>query len=292
MDWRFSTLTLALAFGISGTNPWALPQTPAPVQTPATSVQPRDLALEGAEALIGRALFLRGFYAGGELAYDALGKVKGEPKKLDWTLAGADISKVVRRGEDVGAGELELDGLRVAIRYNPDQHVFERHPQKDQKLRILLAVNDGARGLQGALAAIFAVGIDPTLQRSMPTYWQHYFFPGLVWPGDDLTGQTIIPANAAPGGGITFPVLEKKQEPELTNEARQDHVKGLVQVRITVGTDGVPRRTSIRQPLGYGLDARVAETVAKYRFHPGTKDGNPVAVEMLVNQTFDYSPPR
>ena len=244
----------------------------------------RDAALEGAEAMVGRALFLRGCYAGGDLTYDAMGHVKGEPKQVDWTLAGTNIEKVTRKS----AGELELDGVRVAMRYNPEQHIFERHPQKDEKLKILLAVNSEARGLQGALATMFAVGIDPALQRAMPAYWRHYFSPGLAWPQDDLTGQTIVPANSA--AGLEFPVAEKKPEPEFTGEARQDKVKGTVLVRMVVGTDGVARRIAIRQPLGYGLDARVAETLERYRFKPGMKDGKRVAVEMVVNQMFDVYP--
>ncbi len=248
----------------------------------------RDEALEATEALVGRAIFIRHGYAGGELTYDVLGHVHGEPKELDWTLAGADIDKVLRRSP----AELELDGVRVAMRYNPDQHVFERHPQKDQKLKIVLAVNEGARGLQGALATIFAVGIDPGLQRAMPLYWRHYFSPGLAWPSDPLTGKTII-GLTAPVAGLEMPVIEKKAEPEFTTEARQDHLKGVVGLRLTVGPDGLPARIAIRQPLGYGLDANAVQAVAKYRFRPGMKDGQPVAVDMLVNQTFDYyQPPR
>jgi TonB family protein len=247
----------------------------------------RDPALEGAQAMVGRALFLRGCFASNDLTFDALGHVKGEPKLVDWTLAGVNIEKVTRRGAGAGAGELELDGVRVAMRYNPDQHIFERHPMKDEKVKILLAVNAEARGLQGALATMFAVGIDPGLQRAMPPYWRHYFSPGLAWPNDELTGQTIFPATAAAISGLEFPVAEKKPEPDFTNEARQDHVKGLVQARITVGPDGVPRRITIRQPLGYGLDAKVVESLARWRFRPGMKDGKPVAVEMIVNQQFD-----
>ena len=233
---------------------------------------------------MGRALILRGFPAGDELKYDAAGHPQGSGKVTDWTLAGFDLEKVSRRAD----GDLQLDGVRVAIRYNPEQHIFERHPQKDEKLKILLAVNSEARGLQGALATMFAVGIDPALQRAMPAYWRHYFSPGLAWPQDDLTGQTIVPANSA--AGLEFPVAEKKPEPEFTGEARQDKVKGTVLVRMVVGTDGVARRIAIRQPLGYGLDARVAETLERYRFKPGMKDGKRVAVEMVVNQMFDVYP--
>jgi len=283
---RFSIVSLILlTFAIGGRAVAArrLPQTQA-------AATPRDLALESAEAMVGRALFLRGFYVGNDLTYDVLGHVKGDPKQVDWTLAGVDIQKVTRRSGGVGAGELELDGVRVAMRYNPDQHIFERHPQKDEKLKIVLAVNAEARGLQGALATIFAVGIDPALQRAMPAYWRHYFSPQLKWPDDDLTGQTIVPFNAPNTSGLEFPIAEKKPEPDFTNQARLDHVKGLVQMRVTVGTDGLPRRIAIRQPLGYGLDAKTADNLAKYRFKPGTKDGKPVAVEVIVNQMFDVYP--
>jgi len=292
--WRFGTLTLSAAlavlFGIQASTGWARTAQQTAAADPAAALAPaRDPALEAAEALEGRAMFLRGCYAGGELSFDSLGHVLGTPKSVDWTLAGVNVEKVSRRGG--GAGELELDGVRVAMRYNPDQHVFERHPLKDQKLKILLAVNADARGLQGALATMFAVGIDPALQRSMPPYWRHYFSSSLKWPDDDLTAQTVIAANPPPGSGVEMPVLEKKLEPEFTSEARQDRVKGLVQIKITVGTDGVPRRIAIKQPLGYGLDERAVETVARYRFRPGTKDGKPVAVEVIVNQTFDFYPP-
>ncbi len=280
MGWRFGALGLALAGCVAplGLNA-AAGQQPAPIVREA----PHDTALEGADAMVGRALFLRGGYAGGDLTFDAMGHVKGEPKQLDWTLSGVNIEKVVRKN----ATELQMEGVRVAMRYNPDQHIFERHPLKDEKIKIMLGVNADGHGLQGALAMMFAVGIDPALQRAMPPYWRHYFSPKLAWPDDDLTGQAIVSGNAA---GLEYPVAEKKPEPEFTSQARQDHVKGLVQVKIVVGMDGVPRRIAIRQPLGYGLDARVVENLARYRFKPGMKDGKPVAVEMVVNQMFDVYP--
>jgi TonB family protein len=288
---RFGTLLLTLVLAAMRGNGAQAPVSPG-AQTPGagptaaarTQLTPaRDFALEDAEALIGRAIFLRGGYAGNDLTYDTMGHIRGEPKQLDWTLSAANIEKVFRHGP----GELELDGTRVVMRYNPDQHVFERHPQKDDKLKIVLAVDEAAHGFQGVLATIFAVGIDPGLQRAMPLYWRHYFSPGLAWPNDDLTGKTIIPANAQQGGGVQYPVLDKKSEPEFTLEARADKVRGLVQLRLTVGPDGLPRRISIKQPLGYGLDQKAVEAAMKYRFRPGMKDGQPVAIEMLINQNFD-----
>ena len=58
-----------------------------------------DAALVTAQRLVGKALFLRGFYAANELRYEAQGRVLGSPKVGDWTLAGVNVSKVeVARG--------------------------------------------------------------------------------------------------------------------------------------------------------------------------------------------------
>ena len=255
--------------------------------TTAATEAARDEALDAATVVVGRATILRGFPDGNELRYDAAGRLVGQPKAVDWTLAGVEVQKVVRRAD----GALEMEGVRVAIRYNPEQHTFERHALKETKVRMELPAAGSARPVRAALDAMVSVGIDPALQRSMPPYWVHYFIPGTAWGADDLAGQTIVPANGKPAAGLQFPVLIKKAEAEFTPEAVKDRVKGTVQLRLVVGADGVPRRIAIRQPLGYGLDERTVEAAAKYRFQPGMQDGKPVAMEVIVNQAFDVPPP-
>jgi TonB family protein len=248
----------------------------------AADAVPTDPLAELAQTWMGRALILRGFYEGVDLNYDAKGHLLGEPPKVvDWTLAGMNIEKVSRSE----AGMVVLEGPRVAIQYNPGVREFQRHPQKDERLRVTFPATDAA-GMKAALAAVFAVGIDPSVERSVPSYWQHYFLPATEWSGADVVGTVVsVPGPTVPPG-LVMPVLETKVEPEFTGEAQRDKVKGTVQVRVAVGPDGIPRQITIRQPLGYGLDERAAEAVAKYRFRPGTQDGKPVAVEMLINQPF------
>ena len=248
----------------------------------AAAVADDDLGQIAAERWVGRALILRGFPAGDELKYDAAGRLRSSGKVTDWTLAGFDLEKVSRRAD----GDLQLDGVRVAIRYNPEQHTFDRHPLKDEKMRIEFPAA-AVRGVGPALAARFSVGIDPALERSMPPYWSHYFIPALEWPPDGLTGQTIVGQGGKMPEGVVYPELEKKLEPGFTPEASADHVRGTVQVRMDVDAQGVPQRIVVRQPLGYGLDARTVETVGRYRFRPGMQDGVPAATEMTVNQAFD-----
>jgi TonB family protein len=181
--------------------------------------------------------------------------------------------------------------MRVASRYNPDQHQFERHTLKGVSLKVILPASD-ATTLNGTMAAIFSTGIDPALERSMPSEWRHYFLPGSEWQGgDSLAGVAILPAGVKPPEGTVLPEAEKKPEPGYTDQARMDRVKGTVDLRLVVDADGVPRRITIRQPLGYGLDASTAEAVARWRFRPGSVNGKPAAIEVLINQGFDLVTP-
>jgi TonB family protein len=245
--------------------------------------------LDAAEALMGRALFLRGLYLTNDLEFDAAGRVSGAPKTGDWTLAGVNVLKVERRG----AKTIELDGMRVAIRYNTDNHQFERHPLNDEKMKILVGDPAGLSGWNAAVDKIFAQGIDPGLQRAMPPFWQHYFNPALAWPQDAVTGQTIYTLFGQPGQAkdVTPPTVLRKTDAKMTSFAEHDKVHGVLQLRMVIDAAGVPHRIAIARPIGYGLDERAVEAVAKWQFQPGMRGGQPVAVEMLLNYDFEFVAP-
>jgi TonB family protein len=252
-----------------------------------TSPAANGVALS-AEHLVGKALFLRGFYAVNDLRYDAGGRVQGFPKTGEWTLAGVNVLKA-----QVLPGQIELDGVRVAIRYNAEQHQFERHPLNEEKMKILVAEAGDAKGFEAAMAAIFSVGIDPALQRSTPVYWQHYFNPGLEWPADALNGVTAYPSYGLPNQAkdVTPAIATKKVEAKFTSFAEHDRVKGPILLRMVVDADGVPQRIYVVQPLGYGLEQSAVEAMGKWRFTPGTREGKPVATGVVVSQDFEYAAP-
>ena len=243
-----------------------------------------DAEMTVASLLVGRALFLRGFYLNDELTYNASGKVRGEPKVGDWTLAAVNVLKVARRGTD----EIELDGVRAAARYNPENHEFERHVLKDEKVQVVVADPGDATRLEAELAEIFSVGIDPEMQAAMPDYWRHYFNPALSWPQDALDGQTIYPMDG-PGElskDVIAPRVDHRVEAKFDDRALRDKVQGAVELRLVVDASGVPRRVKIARPLGYGLDASAVEAVEKWRFVPGMKAGRAVPTELVVEQQF------
>src|SRR6266478_7831916 len=99
-----------------------------------TTVPDKDDGMIAASLLVGKGLFLRGFYLNNDLTYDAAGRVQGSPKVGDWTVAAVNVLKAERRGAD----EIELDGVRAAIRYNPDTHEFQRHALNDEKMRLVI----------------------------------------------------------------------------------------------------------------------------------------------------------
>lgn len=53
-----------------------------------------------------------------------------------------------------------------------------------------------------------------------------------------------------------------------------------------VGADGLAHDIKVIQPLGMGLDEKAVETVGVWRFRPGVKQGNPVAVQAKIEVSF------
>jgi len=271
MSWKSAALMLALAVagGI------------APAQQDAAAALTHDAEADEAAQMVGRALFLRCFCAEDNLSFDAQGHVAGQAKTTDWTLAAVNVQKVERKGP----GEIELDGVKVAIRFATDRREFDRHPQNDDKMRIVIADTGDAAAFERALKSVFATGIDRELQRAMPQYWQHYFEPGLAWPQDALTGQAINSiAAATPTASIA--AVTHKSDAGYTPLAGRDRVGGTVRLRMVVDAEGMPRRIAVLQPLGYGLDERAVEALGKYRFTPAMVQGQPVASNVTIDEEF------
>jgi TonB family protein len=88
------------------------------------------------------------------------------------------------------------------------------------------------------------------------------------------------------GSGVTAPSVIFKAEPEYSQEARDMKIEGTVVLRIVVGVDGVPEDISVLRSLGLGLDEKAVESIGKWRFKPGMKDGVPVPVAAQVEVNF------
>ena len=88
------------------------------------------------------------------------------------------------------------------------------------------------------------------------------------------------------GQGVTAPSLIYKMEPAYSQEARLAKFQGTVILRVVIGADGIPGDISVVRALGLGLDEQAIRAVREWRFLPGTKDGEPVAVAAQVEVNF------
>ena len=88
------------------------------------------------------------------------------------------------------------------------------------------------------------------------------------------------------GGGVSNPVAISKRDPEYSEEARKAHLWGTVVLTLVVGPDGLAHDIRVVRPLGMGLDEKAVATFGQWRFRPGLKKGNPVAVQATIEVNF------
>jgi TonB family protein len=89
------------------------------------------------------------------------------------------------------------------------------------------------------------------------------------------------------GKGVNSPVALFDPLPFYTEEARAAGIEGIVLLQLVVRKDGTAGSFKVLHGLGYGLDQSAISTVAnKWRFRPGTYNGVPADVQILIEVSF------
>jgi TonB family protein len=96
------------------------------------------------------------------------------------------------------------------------------------------------------------------------------------------------PSGIYPAGkmGVTVPEVIFNPEPSFSDEARKAKAQGMVLLLVVVGKDGRTHDIRVGQSLGMGLDEKAIEAVNRWRFRPGTLNGQPVATQIAVQVDF------
>jgi TonB family protein len=90
--------------------------------------------------------------------------------------------------------------------------------------------------------------------------------------------------------GVQPPIVLSKPLPTYTERARQEGIEGIVLIQVLIHKDGTVDTFKILRGLGYGLDESAINTIAtKWRFKPGTLNGNPVDVYANIEVSFRLS---
>src|SRR5437762_2229466 len=88
------------------------------------------------------------------------------------------------------------------------------------------------------------------------------------------------------GGGVSAPVVLYKVDPEYSEEARKAKYSGTVVLQLVVDPAGKARDIRVVRSLGLGLDEKAIEAVNKWRFKPGYRNGQAVAVQATIEVNF------
>lgn len=91
-----------------------------------------------------------------------------------------------------------------------------------------------------------------------------------------------------PGNGVLLPQPVKEVKPQYTADAMRAKVQGVVVVECVVLPDGSVGPVEIVRSLDstFGLDQEAIKAAKQWKFRPGTRFGEPVAVLVTIELTF------
>ena len=91
-----------------------------------------------------------------------------------------------------------------------------------------------------------------------------------------------------PGAGIINPKLQQEVKPQYTAEAMRAQVQGEVRLEVVVLPDGTVGNVRVIRSLDpvFGLDQEAIRAARQWRFTPGTRFGEPIAVLVVIALEF------
>lgn len=101
----------------------------------------------------------------------------------------------------------------------------------------------------------------------------------------DLSGD------ADAGADLREPAPYRRLRPAYTDAAASAEAEATVDVSVEIGADGEVGRVGVVRWAGFGLDEEVVSTVRRMHFRPAERDGERVAVRVLLRYNF-RKPPR
>lgn len=105
------------------------------------------------------------------------------------------------------------------------------------------------------------------------------------------TGPAASPAPAAAPARIELPSSDasylQNPRPPYPAMSKRLNEQGTVRLNVLIGPDGLAQKAEIRQSSGFErLDKAALETVMKWRYQPGKRDGMPVAMWFVIPLVF------
>lgn len=251
--------------------------------------------------------------------YDGEGKPLNGADEGPWTVYGGILIDHISLHSD----QLRIEGRRILFLFEKGQFkLMEFKTLKDRKkppfppeVKLEIKLDhplDSAEQAQTVLGRIFVLNSADFL-NSLPEFWRKCLADRLTYDPSqameaEFSWKEPLQDNHKPmhleptatskdqtvfhvGQGIAAPRVTYAPEPSFSEIARYEkfHEKfqGIVTFTVIVGTDGRLHDVHVLHPLGLGLDDSAFATLQTWRFDPGKRNGEPVAVEMNIEVSFN-----
>ncbi len=86
--------------------------------------------------------------------------------------------------------------------------------------------------------------------------------------------------------GVKAPSVVSRVNPSYTDEAKTAKIQGTVGISAVVNAQGHAEEIQVTKSLDPGLDASAVGAISQWVFNPGTKDGQPVDVAVMIEVNF------
>jgi TonB family protein len=239
-----------------------------------------------------RVLALRKPFAHGDQKYNSAGQLLNARSADPWLLYGAfQVEKL-----DLSKDTLRFEGPRVALRHaKTTDSTYITKLDKSAKVEIHLdhplnspeeaqELMDRVFFPEGEVtphaAPEFRRADDNTPADQIFHVSKHASHP----PGDNAPEA----ADDRDKEGIVLPPRPTyTPEPGYSPQARNAKYQGTVVLQIVIDKAGKISRVRLERALGMGLDENAMEEVKRWRFNPATRNGQPVAVTMNIEVSFN-----
>jgi TonB family protein len=234
-------------------------------------------------------LYLRHSFKADSQEYDAQGQPVNPSGEGPWSLYGRmDVNKIA-----IDKDRLRVEGKRAVYRHDGRGCGIGCMPYMDGKqVKVTIRLSGPLSSVSDAdtaLNRVFAVTPEDMVS-SVPAYWQNYLakFTGQA-PKDgaqrpDAGSEKVFRLGE---DGVTPPKAVYQREPEFSEFARAQRFQGTLGMNVTVDKTGQVSRVSITNALGMGLDEQAVDMVRTWRFTPASRNGEPVAVGVWIEVSFN-----
>ena len=217
-------------------------------------------------------LGLRSPLQGTHLEFDSSGKPLGQSPQGRWiAYGGIYVQKI-----SLAADKLRLEGPLAGFGADSKQGKPEIVPL-GKAINVEIQLDHPANSVDDVRAVLDCVFFldDKDHQHDIPEFRR----------ADFVADEKIYRLGK---DGVSDPVAIHTPEPEFTDESRRKGLRhGIVVLEVVVDKSGTVSRIRLVRPMSLGLDEGAVEAIKTWRFQPAKRSGEPVAVLMNIEVSFD-----